>query len=110
MSDGTLAKSHIESTPGTCGGKPRISGTRIRVQDIVVYTENFGLTPDEILHQFPHLTLAGIHAALSYYYDHMLEIKRQMEEGEAMAEAMRRNSNSRLSEMLMDSNAGKVSP
>ncbi len=29
-------KQHIEITPGTCGGKPRIAGHRIRVQDIVV--------------------------------------------------------------------------
>ncbi len=28
--------SHIEITPGICGGKPRIAGHRIRVEDIVI--------------------------------------------------------------------------
>ena len=31
-----LSTEHIVATPGTCGGKPRIAGTRIRVQDIYV--------------------------------------------------------------------------
>ena len=36
---GTI-KPHIEITPGVCGGKPRIAGHRIRVQDIVVWNHN----------------------------------------------------------------------
>jgi hypothetical protein len=32
-------KKHIISTPGTCGGKPRIDGARVRVQDIYVWHE-----------------------------------------------------------------------
>ncbi|MFM8633341.1 MAG: DUF433 domain-containing protein [Planctomycetia bacterium] len=40
-------KSHIEATPGTCGGKPRMTSTRIRVQDVVFWTED-GRSPDEI--------------------------------------------------------------
>ena len=28
---------HIEMTPGVCGGRPRIAGHRIRVQDIVIW-------------------------------------------------------------------------
>ncbi|ETW94262.1 MAG: hypothetical protein ETSY1_35615 [Candidatus Entotheonella factor] len=31
--DAIFAK-HVDATPGVCGGKPRIAGTRIRVQDI----------------------------------------------------------------------------
>ena len=61
-------KFHIESTPGTCGGKARIAGTRIRVQDIVFWTEE-GRSPDEIVAAFPHLTLADVYAALAYYHD-----------------------------------------
>ncbi|WP_333364954.1 DUF433 domain-containing protein [Microcoleus sp. herbarium14] len=34
-----VIKEHIEITPGICGGKPRIAGHRIRVQDIVVWHE-----------------------------------------------------------------------
>jgi uncharacterized protein (DUF433 family) len=57
----------IVRTPGTCGGRPRIAGTRITVQYIV--TEIMaGMTPEEILENKPHLTLGGIYAAIAYYY------------------------------------------
>ncbi len=45
--DTTLAK-HIETTPGVCGGKPRIAGTRIRVQDIYICHELHGMSADDI--------------------------------------------------------------
>jgi uncharacterized protein (DUF433 family) len=80
---------HIESTPGVCGGKPRIAGHRIRVQDIVVWHEQLGLSPDEIVSQFPQITLSDVYAALAYYYDHCEEIRRQMAEDEDRVTAMR---------------------
>ena len=39
---------HIESTPDVLGGKPRIAGRRIAVQDIVVWHERMGRSADEI--------------------------------------------------------------
>lgn len=39
---------HIEITPDVCGGKPRIVGHRITVQNIVVWHERMGLSADEI--------------------------------------------------------------
>jgi uncharacterized protein (DUF433 family) len=33
-----------------------------------------GMTPEELVAEFPHLTLASVHDALSYYYDHREEI------------------------------------
>ena len=77
---------YIEITPGTCGGKPRIAGTRIRVQDIVIMTEQ-GKSPDEIIAGYPHLTLAGIYAALAYYHDNQAEIDQQIrDDNEFVAE------------------------
>jgi len=61
--------SHIEITPGICGGKPRIAGHRITVADIAVWHEKIGLTADEIADQYD-LSLADIYAALAYYHDH----------------------------------------
>jgi uncharacterized protein (DUF433 family) len=87
---------HIEMTPGVCGGKPRIAGHRIRVQDIVVWTEVHGQSPDEIVASFPRLTLADVHAALAYYYDHRDEINRQMEEDEAFVKAFQARMSSGL--------------
>ena len=70
-------KIHIESSPEVCGGKPRIAGSRVRVQDIVVWTEA-GQSPDEIVGSFPHLTLADVYAALAYYHDHREAIDSQL--------------------------------
>ena len=92
--------SHIEITPGTCGGKPRVAGTRIRVQDIVVWHERMGLSADEIVSRYPHLTLASVYAALAYYHDHREQIDAQMEAGEKLVEEMRRLYPSKLKPKL----------
>jgi uncharacterized protein (DUF433 family) len=92
----SVVDKHIEITPGVCGGKPRIAGHRIRVQDIAVWHEYQGLSPDEIVAQFPQITLADIYAALSYYHDHREEIRRQMDETEALVERLKRDNPSRL--------------
>jgi uncharacterized protein (DUF433 family) len=69
---------HIELTPGVCGGRPRVAGTRIRVQDVYVWHELQGRTADDIVASFPSLTLSDVHAALAYYFDHQDEIASQM--------------------------------
>ncbi len=70
-----VLQQHIEMTPGVVGGKPRIAGTRIRVMDIVVWSEKRGLSPDEIVDLFEGITLADVYAALAYYFDHRDEIE-----------------------------------
>ncbi|MBI5763467.1 MAG: DUF433 domain-containing protein [Planctomycetes bacterium] len=80
----------IEATPGICGGKPRITGQRIRVQDIVAWYEFHGMTPDEIVAGYPQMTLADVHAALAYYHTHHDEIQRQMADDEAFVDNLRR--------------------
>lgn len=57
----------IVRTPGTCGGRARIAGSRITVQYIVREIKA-GITPEEILEDKPYLTLAGIYSALAHYY------------------------------------------
>jgi len=80
---------HIEVTPGVCGGRPRIARHRIRVQDIFVCHELRGMSPDEIVQAYPSITLADVHAALAYYWDHREEIQRQMREDEEFVESLR---------------------
>lgn len=80
----------ITRTPGVCGGKPCVGGRRVRVQDVVILDEEAGLSPDEICEQLP-LTLAEVHAALSYYYDHREEVRREIAESEQAAERFRRD-------------------
>jgi uncharacterized protein (DUF433 family) len=72
---GHVVSSYIEQTPGTCGGKPRIAGTRIKVSLIAILSERNRMTPDEIVDAYPHLTLAQIHAALAYYWQHRDQIE-----------------------------------
>lgn len=80
----TITHPHIVSDPQVCGGSPRINGTRITVRTIVIASLLHGKTPEELLIDYPHLTLAGIHDALSYYYDNREEIDREVAEHEAL--------------------------
>jgi uncharacterized protein (DUF433 family) len=82
-------KHQIVSTPGTCGGKPRIAGTRIRVQDVAIWYEEQRRTPEEIVAEFPQLTPADVYAVLAYYFQHYDEIKQQMKEGAEFADGLR---------------------
>lgn len=101
MAETTIA-AHIESKPAVCGGKPCIAGTRIRVQDVMVWHDLQGLSAEEIVSQFPQLSLADVHAALAYYHDHRAEIQRQMKEAEDLVNAVRGANPSRLRQKLSD--------
>lgn len=50
---------HIEITPGIAGGKPRIAGHRITVQNIGIWHEWLGISADEIVAQYD-LTLSDV--------------------------------------------------
>jgi uncharacterized protein (DUF433 family) len=90
---------HIEITPGTRGGKPRLAGTRITVDDIVVMHRRLRQSLEEIAGTY-ELSLAAVYAAMAYYYDHKSEIDKRMEEDEAFVDAFRRNNPSLLQEKL----------
>jgi len=51
--------------PGKRGGKPCIRGMRITVYDVLSYLAS-GMSPSEILTDFPYLTERDIQACLSY--------------------------------------------
>lgn len=72
---------HVVATPGTCGGAPRVGGTRIRVSQIVLMTEQ-GMSADEIVSNLPHLRLAQVYGALSYYHDHRAGIDQEIREAD----------------------------
>lgn len=83
---------HIECTPGVCGGRPRIAGSRIRVSHVVLMTEQ-GQSPDEIVAGYPHLTLADVHAALVFYHDNRDDIDREIAESDDLIGAIRKAEN-----------------
>ncbi|HSO74490.1 MAG TPA: DUF433 domain-containing protein [Blastocatellia bacterium] len=59
-------------------GEPIIRGTRTPVRAIVEIWR-LGVTPEEIPSRLPHLTLAQVFDALSYYSDHQAEINAHIE-------------------------------
>ncbi len=93
---------HIMLTPGTCGGKARIEGTRIRVQDIMIWHERLGRSAEEIVRDYPQLSLAQVYAALAYYYDHRAEIDAQLQADEQTVAAMKALFPSRLQAIAPD--------
>lgn len=76
-----VAIGHVVSTPDTCGGAPRIAGTRIRVSQVVLMTEQ-GMSADEVIRSLPHLTLGQVYGALSYYHDHQTQIDDEIRQTE----------------------------
>lgn len=102
-----MQKTHIESVPDKCGGKPVIAGTRIRVWDVYVHHERLGKSPDEIVRAYPHITLADVHAALAYYWDHKDEIDQQMKDADQLlAELKASNEASPLARKLAATDSG----
>jgi uncharacterized protein (DUF433 family) len=61
-------------SPDVCGGRLRINGTRLTVNQLVVCYKQ-GYTPEEIADQYPHLTLAQVYSALAYYHANREEIE-----------------------------------
>jgi uncharacterized protein (DUF433 family) len=93
-------RARIVSTPGTCGGKPRIAGHRITVKHIVVCHQRGGQSPDELVSDYPGLTMSDVYAALAYYFDHRPEIDADIRaDDEHWAEVERQNPGS-LTERL----------
>lgn len=86
---------HIEITPGIAGGKPRIAGRRITVRDVVIWHEHMGMSVDEISAEYD-LTLADVHAALAYYFDHRAEIDASIQSSRAFVEELRKKTPSKL--------------
>jgi uncharacterized protein (DUF433 family) len=69
-----------------------IEGTRVKVIEVAIDKIVHGSSPEEIHFQYPHLSLAQIHAALAFYYDNQAELdsdikRRWNEAGEPATDA-----------------------
>ena len=89
----------IEISPGVSGGKPRIAGRRITVQNIAIWHERMGLSSDQIALDYD-LRLAEVYAALAYYFEHRAEIDQSIHDGQALAEAVRQAAPSQVKAKL----------
>lgn len=94
-----LLTPHIEASPSIAGGKPRIAGHRVTVQNIVIRHERLGQSADEIATE-SGLTLADVYAALAYYYDHRADIDEAIRTDESYVAALRERTPSKLREQL----------
>src|SRR6516164_9547269 len=90
----------IVSTPDVRGGRPRIDGHRITVQDVAIWHERMGCSPDEIVSSHPSITLSDVHAALAYYYEHRQQIDAEIAADEQFVEELKAKSPSLLQEKL----------
>ncbi|HUG14348.1 MAG TPA: DUF433 domain-containing protein [Thermomicrobiales bacterium] len=99
-------RQHIEIVEGAGGPKARIVGHRIRVQDIAIWHEKLGMSPDEIVFHYPDLTLADVYAALAYYWDHRDDIEATIARDDAFVEELRRTTPSILEEKLRQRHQG----
>jgi uncharacterized protein (DUF433 family) len=70
-------------------GVPWISGANTKVIEVVLDKMAHGSSPEEMHLQYPHLSLAQIHAALSYYYEHQAELDADIERRDREVEALR---------------------
>ena len=63
----------LTSSPEIRDGRPCIRGTGISVHRVAIL-HNLGHSPEEIVRKYEHLTIAGVHAALAYYFSNKQEI------------------------------------
>jgi Protein of unknown function (DUF433) len=68
---------HIVKDPGSTARLE--SHPRTRVAMIVIDYLARGLGPEDMVRHYPYLTLAEVHAAMTYYHDHQAEIDAEIQ-------------------------------
>ncbi len=84
----------IDRDPTIRGGRSKIAGTGLTVSRIAGWYKT-GMTPEEIALEYPHLTLAQVHAALAYYHVNRDEIEADLAQEEAAVVQLEQQSGTR---------------
>jgi uncharacterized protein (DUF433 family) len=71
-------------------GSPAIGGTTMKVVELVAERLGYGWSPEELHFQHPHLSMAQIHSALAYYFDHQEDLDNDVERHLREAEQIRK--------------------
>ena len=79
----------IEIDPEIRAGRPCLAGTGVSVHRVVGWYK-LGLTPEEIAERIGHLSLAQVHAALTYYHANQRQIDEEIAADIAEADALER--------------------
>lgn len=70
-------------------GIPWITGVNTKVCEVVLDKIAYGWSPEEMHRQHPHLSMAQIHAALSYYYEHQADVDGDIQRRDRYVEDLR---------------------
>ncbi len=70
-------------------GNPIISGSNMKVIELVLEKLAYGWSPEELYFQHPHLTLGQIYSALAYYWDHQEEIDEDIARRQELVDQLR---------------------
>jgi uncharacterized protein (DUF433 family) len=87
----TTLDAMLVATPGTCGGRMRIDGTRITVHRIAGMYKS-GESVEEIAATYLHLSLAQIYTALAYYHANRERIDKELAADESDYDELQRQS------------------
>lgn len=104
MTEATTLAPHIVRSTGKRGGRPYIDGRGIAVDHVAYLHEELAVSAVEIAAEY-ELSLAEVHAALAYYFDHRPDIDRRRAEDSAYVEDMRRTHSSLVAERLRERGA-----
>ena len=88
----TMLDNLLTRTPGVCGGRMRIDGTRITVHRIAVLYKQ-GQNAEEIAQTYPHLSLSQVYAALAFYHANRDEVEAELSADEAEYDALKSQPN-----------------
>ena len=86
-------------------GVIRVAGTRVTL-DTVIGAFNAGATPEEIIQQYPSITLADVYSVIAYYLRHQADVQtyladRQQQAARVREENERRFDSSGIRERLL---------
>ena len=74
--------SMLVRTPGVCGGRIRIDGTRITVHRVAALYRQ-GQTAEDVAQTYPYLSLGQVYATLAYYHANRDEIDAELAAADA---------------------------
>lgn len=71
-------------------GVPMITGTTMKVIELVLDHIAYGWSPEELQFQYPYLTMGQVHSALAYYWDHQAELDADIKRRELWVQELQR--------------------
>jgi uncharacterized protein (DUF433 family) len=84
----TALDSLLVRTPGTCGGRLRIDGTRITVNHVAAMFKQ-GQSAEDIAASYSHLSLGQVYTALAYYLANREEVDAELQQEDQLYDELK---------------------